>query len=803
MTSRHTRSNAQGPLHQLTNEELARLERQNRQLPRPTSTNMGDHQDDLTAAFALMQQQMQQMQQTIQANAANQRNAPEEVDQLIKSNQNHVFIMEESPQDKRTIDATSEADQATEDHHEVSYVNGQGWQFKNYHPNPNVRNNPHLFNNPKPDGNTENAQGNQPPVTAPADEEEAELPVKHTPTTTEQPTVVVRPVAEPVPTRDYVPKVPYPVPAKATRKDKEEMKCRKMLEDLTVRLPLMNDPLELALTRAEAEQNVQNIDADGYAKMLDSARTMERLKLMDSGKIERLECPIISEQPLSMANLEIDFVLQMPPRTRNPKALKASRGAATPSHSANVPSSYPWPNKAEGQPININDPLLLGYNCEGWDKESAARYNRLLAAEILPTRFTHAETLAALGLESDVFETLDVMGLAPLCYQAQVLYPDLVRQLLATAQITYQNPTAPTYENCYFSFMADGKFCSISLHDLNELLEIVDTPREGSSLLARLITSKVTNGELQVLYTGLEDEIRRDRVIPIQTVKTNPGFLLITMLSERKDSMVRTEDKKDRCGSVLTPLFKRFNIDLDSYTVVPELEYIDTAYLITCHILRDESTYKFTDKDGITLYCKLPLPGLTDFTTLDNIVFLPNAEHLCVDPRAPIPDENAARDDVEDITPPADGAYDLEDLTDVTDDHAYRQHSLEAASEVRMSRRRKEQGAHAKNQRALQLEKRDFRGTGEQPATPAAAIQTESGDGRRMQRACLKRSCPFGAFCGEHSRRTVPRLFSSRTSRRSDPELDDGIDQQRDHHHDSGVFQLSDPSSRKHCTALE
>ena len=40
---------------------------------------------------------------------------------------------------------------------------------------------------------------------------------------------------------------------------------------------LTDDPLELALTRAEAEQNVQNIDADGYAKMLDSARTMERL----------------------------------------------------------------------------------------------------------------------------------------------------------------------------------------------------------------------------------------------------------------------------------------------------------------------------------------------------------------------------------------------------------------------------------------------------------------------------------------------------------------------------------------------
>ncbi|XP_033143386.1 uncharacterized protein LOC117132681 [Brassica rapa] len=360
----------------------------------------------------------------------------------------------------------------------------------------------------------------------------------------------------------------------------------------------------------------------------------------------------------------------MPPRTRNPKALKASRGAATPSHSANVPTSYPWPNKAEGQPININDPLLLDYNCEGWDKESAARYNRLLAADILPTRFAHAETLAVLGLESDVFETLDVMGLAPLCYQAQVLYPDLVRQVLATAQITYQNPTAPTYENCYFSFMADGKFCSISLHDLNELLEIADTPREVSvdkkfapanafwdliatgkftsrkayqsqirnptlRIIAKIVsnilfakehTSKVTNGELGSTPAREEMSVET-RVIPIQTVKTNPGFLLITMLSERKDSMVPNGDKKDR-WAVLSHPCSNASTSPGFPTVVPELEYIDTAYLITCHILRDESTYKFADKDGIILYCKLPLPGLTDFTTLDNIVFLPNAEHL-------------------------------------------------------------------------------------------------------------------------------------------------------------------------------
>ena len=69
MTSRHTRRNAQGELVTLNNQELARLERTNRQQPRPTDTTMGDHghQDDLSVTMQLMQQQMLQMQQTIQA----------------------------------------------------------------------------------------------------------------------------------------------------------------------------------------------------------------------------------------------------------------------------------------------------------------------------------------------------------------------------------------------------------------------------------------------------------------------------------------------------------------------------------------------------------------------------------------------------------------------------------------------------------------------------------------------------------------------------------------------------------------
>ncbi|KAF3558737.1 hypothetical protein F2Q69_00013198 [Brassica cretica] len=53
------------------------------------------------------------------------------------------------------------------------------------------------------------------------------------------PTPVAQPV-EPIPPREYTPKVPYAVPEKTSRKDREETKCKKLLEDLTIKLPLVD-----------------------------------------------------------------------------------------------------------------------------------------------------------------------------------------------------------------------------------------------------------------------------------------------------------------------------------------------------------------------------------------------------------------------------------------------------------------------------------------------------------------------------------------------------------------------------------
>ena len=157
----------------------------------------------------------------------------------------------------------------------------------------------------------------------------------------------------------------------------------------------------------------------------------------------------------------------MAPRTKQKamKTPKITRKNYVPPAGHNAPASYPWPHVGkEGQPIDLDDPKLLTFNCIGWDKESAQKYNMLLNTEILPTRFGHTETLAALGLDTDVFETHNAMEIAPLCYQTHELY--------------YDNPQAPTYENCSFTFMADGKFCSLSLDQHNEIYEISDERKD-------------------------------------------------------------------------------------------------------------------------------------------------------------------------------------------------------------------------------------------------------------------------------------------------------------------------------------
>ncbi|KAF3550193.1 hypothetical protein DY000_02006773 [Brassica cretica] len=184
------------------------------------------------------------------------------------------------------------------------------------------------------------------------------------------------------------------------------------------------------------------------------------------------------------------------------KRTRATCTSSTPPPQAQQQTSatYPWPREQEGEPIDLDSPLLLDFNCEGWDKGKAARYNALL------------------------------------------------------------------------NFM--------------------------------------------------------------------------TMICERRQCIMNDSNKKDRNGSLLTPLFKHFGIDLTKYSVNKEVQYLDIKYLMACHIMRDEET---------TASLIRPVPSCS-----------PN----CLTPRSPAP--NGDMEDVEDITPEVESSYDLGELADVTDDQAYR-----------------------------------------------------------------------------------------------------------------------------------
>ncbi|KAF2565671.1 hypothetical protein F2Q68_00027574 [Brassica cretica] len=110
-----------------------------------------------------------------------------------------------------------------------------------------------------------------------------------------------------------------------------------------------------------------------------------------------------------------------------------------------VPPTYPWPRE-EGTEISITYPNIPKSSETRWDKEASRRYNTLLNTNILPT--------------------------PDLCHITHALYPDLVRQVLATAEFTFKRPGFPIFEEAYFTFFASGVKHSITLEALTEVYEM-------------------------------------------------------------------------------------------------------------------------------------------------------------------------------------------------------------------------------------------------------------------------------------------------------------------------------------------
>ena len=101
------------------------------------------------------------------------------------------------------------------------------------------------------------------------------------------PTPVAQPV-EPVPPREYTPKVPYPVPAKTSRKDQEETKCKKMLEDLTIKLPLV-DAIQMIPSMRSLMKGLISCKVTGDSELLMVSK--ECTAVLQNKPIKKLDDP--------------------------------------------------------------------------------------------------------------------------------------------------------------------------------------------------------------------------------------------------------------------------------------------------------------------------------------------------------------------------------------------------------------------------------------------------------------------------------------------------------------------------------
>ncbi|KAF2533143.1 hypothetical protein F2Q70_00029553 [Brassica cretica] len=306
-----------------------------------------------------------------------------------------------------------------------------------------------------------------------------------------------------------------------------------------------------------------------------------------------------------------------PRRTKMDSRIKPPHARGEPEDDTISPT-YPWPRE-EGTEISLTDPYIPASSEERWDKEPR------------------------------------VLGIADLCHITHPLYPDLVRQVLATAELTFKRSGFPIFKEASFTFYASGVKLSISLEKLTEIYEISEEytktsfPRKFppeqafwkfiasgdfksrsastlrpihfqlglalASLFRNLVlriaakvlrnllfskdkTSKVTRGELQMLFAGVKDEIKSaDIGIPTSEMKTSPGCVVVQMFVDKKARVIKGSLKKDCSGSLLTPLFRHLELDLSPYQCNETMQFVDAPYLINCQILRDEATYSFIAKD--------------------------------------------------------------------------------------------------------------------------------------------------------------------------------------------------------------
>ncbi|KAL1202738.1 hypothetical protein V5N11_031367 [Cardamine amara subsp. amara] len=312
------------------------------------------------------------------------------------------------------------------------------------------------------------------------------------------------------------------------------------------------------------------------------------------------------------------------------------------------------PKEETEKPECINRPIS-----ETWDDYDTLFYNAWLNVEMLPTWLIDYPTLSSLGINADVTRLLTAIGLGKMPTTKYVLYPDLARQLLSTCQVYYENEHKKTAQEGYLTFMCRGMRYRIDFLDLCELYGFnsaptcTELPTEWADL--QIFWSHFGTGHYTSRHSLLKDirhpalryvacvlgntilcksdatHMRKSDLILLSSgtrhffppnfwtvddpcADLNLGAVFAHHLTTYK-SKAFAKQPVESVGSLLTPIFAYFNIDIGTAKMISADARMDIAHLQRIHWIKKDMQWVFNDAAGTTMLFKLPQPGYTSLET--------------------------------------------------------------------------------------------------------------------------------------------------------------------------------------------
>ena len=266
------------------------------------------------------------------------------------------------------------------------------------------------------------------------------------------------------------------------------------------------------------------------------------------------------------------------------------------------------------------------------------------------------------------------LGMGNMATNPHVLYPELVRQFMATVLIYYRNERAKRSSQGTLTFFIRGIRYRAPLSTLYTIYEFHNTELEhtvvpsfegrsvfcghiaagffdsasalqtdirhptlryfmkvlANTLLCKMEPSKVWVHELTLVYYAVRSLVPLEGIEePADDEWPNLEAIFAEHLVKLKMRPFQSHGKKkETVGSLLTPIFIHCGVPLDDAAMDDHIIYMDTAHRTSAQWLKDNHYWCFRDADDTHLV-ELPLLTLTDFDiVLTSIQFRPDLRLL-------------------------------------------------------------------------------------------------------------------------------------------------------------------------------